>query len=97
MKFSQVIFHQSWDGSGFCYKRINQLLNKTEFIAYAGYFGAWTDNPSYYERALIKNTLLHRNALVLKHVNWLSFYTQYDKIPINRKDPFYNVYIYHGT
>ncbi len=45
MKFCQVIFHQSWDGSGFCYKRINQLLNKTEFIAYAGYFGAWTDNP----------------------------------------------------
>jgi hypothetical protein len=46
---------------------------------------------------MIQNTLLHRNALVLKFVNWLDFYTLYEKVPINRKNPFYNVYIYHGT
>ena len=57
---------------------------KNEYIAYAGYFGAWTDNPSYYERSMLKNTLLHRKALVLKHVCWLGFYTKYDKVPINR-------------
>ena len=45
VKFDNIIYHQSWDGSGFCYKRMNKLMKRTEYIAFAGYFGAWTDNP----------------------------------------------------
>lgn len=42
---SQLIFHQAWSGSGFCYRRFNKDLATTEYIAYAGYIGAQTDNP----------------------------------------------------
>jgi hypothetical protein len=37
-------------GNGMSYSRYNISLKRKEYIAFGGYSGAWTDNPSYFER-----------------------------------------------
>lgn len=91
-----TIVHQSELGSGFCYRRLNTQLKKMEQLAYTGYFGAWTDNPSYYARTLMPNTQFHRNAIQLKFVCWFHLQTKVDSIKLDRAKPMYDVYIYHG-
>mmetsp|Transcript_18049 Transcript_18049/g.30778 ORF Transcript_18049/g.30778 Transcript_18049/m.30778 type:complete len:92 (+) Transcript_18049:461-736(+) len=91
------MIHESWKGNGFCYRRFDKLTRSTEYLGYAGYFGAWTDNPQYYERRTVANSLFHRNALVLKWVCYLAFKAVVDSVKINRKSPIYDVFVYHGA
>ena len=50
------MIHESWNTNGFCYRRFNRNLKGLEYMGYAGFFCAHTDNPSYYKRTMIKNT-----------------------------------------
>ena len=88
--------HESYIGNGFCYRRFNKAMKKKEQLGYAGYFGAWTDNPNYWVREMAPNTQVHRNALRLKWVCWLSVNTQIDKVRLDPTCPVYDLYMYHG-
>lgn len=72
-KLELMIHEQS--GNGFCYRRFNTNLMKNEQLGYTGYFGSWTDNPQYYSRVVMPNTLFHRSAIRLKWVCWFSLWT----------------------
>jgi hypothetical protein len=91
-----VIVHESYQGNGFCYRRFNMNMRKNEQLAYTGYFGAWTDDTRYWERKMISNTQLHRKALKLHSVSWLSVYTIIDKVRFNTQSPYYDVFMYQG-
>ena len=69
-------------------------MKATEYIAYAGYFGAHTDNPQYWKRMSMSNSLLLRDALVLNWVSWFSVGTKIDKVPLQADK--YEVFLYHG-
>lgn len=71
-------------------------MNSHEYIAYAGYFGAWTDNPSYWTRKRLQNSLVMRDALQLKSVSWFGVGTHIDSIPVT-KEAKYDVFLYHGA
>ena len=45
----------------------------------------------------MQNSLLHRESLHLKSVCWFSISTSMDGVPFNKKSPFYDLYLYHGT
>lgn len=94
--YCDMMIHESNNKNGFCYRRWNKDLKATEYLAYTGYFGAWTDNTSYYERVMMPNTQVHRNALMLKSVSWFTIYTIVDQIKVNKKSPIYDVFIYHA-
>lgn len=91
-----LIYHETWSGNGFCYRRRNQELKSTELIAYAGYFGAHTDNPQYWVRERLPNSLLLRDALYLRWVCWFSIGTKIDKVPLKRGKTQFDVFVYHG-
>ena len=92
---NKLLYHEAWSGSGFCYRRRNQELKATEYIAYAGYFGAHTDNPQYWKRKRMPNSLLLRDALVLNYVCWFSVATKIDKVPLLASKK-YDLFLYHG-
>jgi hypothetical protein len=50
------MIHESTVKNGFCYRRWSKDLNANEYLAYTGYFGAWTDNADYFERRMMPAT-----------------------------------------
>ena len=93
--YGQMI-HESYQGNGFCYRRVSKELGGLEQLAYTGYFGAWTDNPQYYERIMCPNTQLRRAAIKLKFVCYFHIRTTLDKVDLDHKNPTYDFYMYHG-
>ena len=77
------LINESYQGNGFCYRRVNKELGGIEQLAYTGYSGAWTDNSSYYERRMCRNTQLHRAAIYLKWVCWFHIRTTLDKVVLD--------------
>ena len=47
-----VMIHETEVSDGFCYKRYNQDFERTEYLAFSGYGGPHTDNPSYFTRVV---------------------------------------------
>ena len=45
----------------------------------------------------MSNTQVHRRATVLNIVCWLQLNTEIQRVWINRKEPYYDLYIYHGN
>ena len=60
------MIHESNKNNGFSYRRWSKQLGAMEHLGYAGYSGAWTDNPSYFCRQMMSNTQFHRQAQVMK-------------------------------
>ena len=84
VKFTGALIHESELNNGFCYRRWSMDLKAIEYLAYTGYFGAWTDDTRYFERRMIDNTVFHRQAQVLKSVSWFHIHTKIDRVKINR-------------
>ena len=91
------MIHESNINNGFCYRRWSKELHAMEFLGYAGYQGAWTDNPSYFERKMMSNTQFHRQAQVLKSVCWFHINSRIDQVKVNHKNPIYDFYVYHAA
>ena len=95
--FLDIMIHLSETGTGMSYKRFNTTLQKVEYLGYAGHFGAWTDNTTYYSRKMMPNTQFHRKAQQLKIVSWLSLNNRIEGIQLDMDTVFaYDIYIYHG-
>ena len=55
-KTSGIMTHLSNVNNGFSYTRESKDLKTTEYLGYAGLFGAWTDDTRYFERRMMPNT-----------------------------------------
>ena len=87
------MYHETEVTDGFCYRRYNQQFKRTEYLAYSGYEGPHTNNPSYFKRVVAESTQFHRGALYLNTVCWIDLHTKIDNLPGAGT---YDISIYHG-
>lgn len=90
------MIHLSQVGKGMSYRRFNKQLNSVEYLGYSGYFGAWTDNQTYYARVMMENTQFHRKAQYMKFVSWLGINNRIEHIKLYPENPVYDIFIYHS-